>query len=71
MFHAVGDKVLFTSMLEDDVDRENIVVTFLAMLELMKMKRVYCYQHNLFEDIVLEYRGEGDVDGVEPEEIDY
>jgi segregation and condensation protein A len=71
MFHAVGDKVLFTSMLEDDVDRENIVVTFLAMLELMKMKRVYCYQHNLFEDIVLEYRGEGDVDGVVPEEIDY
>lgn len=71
MFTYEGEKLLFSKLLQDEVDRENIVVTFLAMLELMKMKRIFCYQHNSFEDIVLEYRGEGVENGIESAEVDY
>ena len=41
----------------EEMVRHEIVVTFLAILELMKMKQILCYQEKLFEDIVMEWRG--------------
>ncbi len=66
-----GGKLLFSEMLRLDYCREQIVVTFLAILELMKMKRVYCFQHGLFDDIVIQYREEGETDELQPDEINY
>lgn len=54
------EKVLFSKLFEGDRDRTQIVVSFLALLELMKNKQITCYQHQLFEDIVIEYTGEED-----------
>jgi segregation and condensation protein A len=71
-FQKEGDRMMFSAILEDELERENIVVTFLAILELMKMRRITCFQHDLFEDIVIQYRGgEEAVDGIESDEIDY
>jgi segregation and condensation protein A len=71
-FQKEGDRMMFSAILEDEFERENIVVTFLAILELMKMRRITCFQHDLFEDIVIQYRGgEEAVDGIESDEIDY
>ncbi|MNJ72211.1 segregation and condensation protein A [compost metagenome] len=51
--------------------RHEIVVTFLAILELMKMKQIVCYQNKLFDDIVMEWRGEVKADELSGLEIDY
>lgn len=66
-----GGKLLFSHLLSDDVEREEIVVTFLALLELMKMKQIVCFQHRLFEDIVIQAREEGFGDGIAEVEVDY
>lgn len=66
-----GGRMLFSSLLSDDNTREEIVVTFLALLELMKMKTILCYQHKLFEDIVIQAREDGNWDGVAEVEVDY
>jgi segregation and condensation protein A len=50
-------KVLFSKLFDQAWDRDQVVVTFLALLELMKSNQVSCYQHKLFEDIVIEYKG--------------
>jgi len=46
-------------------------VTFLAILELMKMKHIRCFQHSLFEDIVIHWRGETEQNGLSEIEVDY
>lgn len=66
-----GGRVLFSKLLHEEMYRHEIVVTFLAVLELMKMKQIVCYQNKLFDDIVMEWRGEGKVDGLSEIEIDY
>ncbi|GIP32338.1 ScpA family protein [Paenibacillus sp. J2TS4] len=67
-----GGRVLFSKLLETGFNREDIVVTFLALLELMKMKKVQCYQHNRFEDIVIQAREDGEgIHGYTPDEISY
>jgi len=63
-------RTLFSRLLDSRPSREGIVVTFLAVLELMKNGIVTCYQHRLFEDIVIQYKG-GDDDGLWADEIDY
>lgn len=65
-----GGKLLFLNLFVDWT-REEIVVTFLAVLELMKMKQVSCYQHRLFDDIVIQYKGEGEKHEIPDDEIDY
>ena len=52
-----GGRILFSKLLHEEMERHEIVVTFLAILELMKMKQILCYQEKLFEDIVMEWRG--------------
>ncbi|WP_206099710.1 segregation and condensation protein A [Longirhabdus pacifica] len=55
-------KILFSKVVTAH-SRMEVVVTFLAILELMKTKHIRVYQHTNFEDIVMEYRGEGKTDG--------
>jgi len=67
-----GDgKVLFSQLIGGEPDRQEIVVTFLAVLELMKRRWVSCFQHRLFDEIVLTWTGkEGADDGLFEIEID-
>ncbi|WP_442601153.1 segregation and condensation protein A [Paenibacillus sp. KN14-4R] len=58
MLQIKRGKVLFSKLFDYELTREEIIVTFLAMLELMKRKVISCYQHNLFEEIVIEAREE-------------
>ncbi|WP_010273943.1 segregation and condensation protein A [Paenibacillus senegalensis] len=65
-------KVLFSKLLAPGFSREELVVTFLALLELMKMKAIVCYQHRLFDDIVIQARENGvRNDAITTDEIDY
>ncbi|MCU6710060.1 segregation/condensation protein A [Paenibacillus sp. J5C_2022] len=65
------ETVRFSKLIRENLDRHEIVVTFLAILELMKMKNISCYQHGLFDDIVIQWRGEVSPDGLSELEIDY
>jgi segregation and condensation protein A len=57
---ASEGKLLFSQLLGDVSDREEIVVTFLAILELMKRKWISCHQSALFDEIVLSWMGRED-----------
>lgn len=63
--------VLFSRLFDDHYSRAEIVATFLALLEMIKHKWVTCYQHRLFDEIVIRYRGEGNEDGIWGNETDY
>ncbi|WP_168119200.1 segregation/condensation protein A [Paenibacillus sp. HB172176] len=65
------ENIRFSRLIREDMEKHEIVVTFLAILELMKMKHIRCFQHALFDDIVINWRGEADVDGISEVEIDY
>lgn len=65
-----GDgKMLFSNLVGDVYDRDAIVVTFLAILELMKRRWVSCHQNALFDDIVLTWTGSEDDHGLFDVEI--
>ncbi|MCX7569076.1 segregation/condensation protein A [Tumebacillus sp. DT12] len=49
-----GGSLSFSALLGDYYRRGDIVVTFLAVLELMKKQKVRCLQDRLFEDIIIE-----------------
>ncbi|WP_373233151.1 ScpA family protein [Cohnella sp.] len=53
-------KVLFSHLIGDEYDREEVVVTFLAILELMKRKWISCHQSVLFDEIVVSWMGRED-----------
>lgn len=55
-------KVLFSQLIGDQMDRQEVVVTFLAILELMKRRLISCYQNQLFDEIVLTWTGKEDAD---------
>lgn len=63
-------KVLFSKLFEGG-SREYVVVTFLSILELMKVKQITCYQHRVFDDIVIHYKDVGESDGIRADEINY
>ncbi|QYR19956.1 segregation/condensation protein A [Paenibacillus sp. sptzw28] len=63
--------VRFSKLIREEMSRHEVVVTFLAILELMKMKHIRCFQHQLFDDIVIHWRGETAESGVLEVEIDY
>lgn len=71
ILREAGGKLLFSRLLSEEYTREEIVVTFMALLELMKMKTIVCYQHRLFEDIVIQAREEGSWDAVAQVEVNY
>ncbi len=47
-------KFSFRGMLTEQRDRTEIVVTFLALLELMKVGKIHLTQENLFDDMMIE-----------------
>ena len=53
------NKVLFSSLFVDD-NKEQLVVTFLAILEMMKQDEVFVEQTNNFEDIFIAWK-QGDL----------
>ncbi|CAM3967766.1 segregation/condensation protein A [Paenibacillus alkaliterrae] len=65
------ETVRFSKLVRENMDRHEVVVTFLAILELMKMKHIRCYQHQLFEDIVIHWRGESSESGLSEIEDNY
>jgi segregation and condensation protein A len=62
-------KMLFSQLIGDEDDRQEIVVTFLAILELMKRKWISCHQSVLFDEIVLSWMGREDNHGLLDVEI--
>lgn len=61
---------LFSQLLGDRPSRQEIIVTFLALLELMKRKWIVCHQSRRFADILVTWTGRGDVDdGLPDDEI--
>ncbi len=47
-------KFSFRQMLESQADRLEVVVTFLALLELMKIGKIHLTQENIFDDMYIE-----------------
>ena len=54
---SVEGRMMFSQLIGDGMDRQEIVVTFLALLELMKKGWVSCHQNRLFDDIVVTWTG--------------
>lgn len=50
----------FRQMLERQADKTDVVVTFLAVLELMKLGRIKLTQENIFDDMYIEVVDTGD-----------
>jgi len=48
-------KFSFRGLLEEQNDKMDLIVTFLCILELMKMGRVSIVQEEIFDDIFIEY----------------
>ncbi len=65
------ETVQFSRLIQSSMSKHAVVVTFLAILELMKMKHIRCFQHEVFDDIVIHWRGEALLDGLSEIEIDY
>ncbi|SFE92215.1 condensin subunit ScpA [Paenibacillus algorifonticola] len=65
------ETVQFSKLIRENMDKHEIVVTFLAILELMKMKHIRCFQHQLFDDIVIHWRGDAEDSGLSEVEVDY
>lgn len=65
------ETVRFSKLIRENMDKHEVVVTFLAILELMKMKHIRCFQHQLFDDIVIHWRGEAAESGLSEIEVDY
>jgi segregation and condensation protein A len=66
---STDGRMLFSQIIGDGLDRQEIVVTFLALLELMKRNWISCYQNRLFDDIVVTWTGKEGEDGLFDVEI--
>ncbi|HZG55430.1 segregation/condensation protein A [Paenibacillus sp.] len=60
-----GGRLLFSRLFDESSTRDELVVSFLALLELMKMKKITCYQHGRFEDIVIQAKEGANIDDEE------
>ena len=64
-------KFSFRSMLERQGDKLEIVVTFLAVLELMKLGKIHLTQEHLFDDMEIEtLEAEGEEEELDLKEIE-
>jgi segregation and condensation protein A len=68
---SAGERTTFRSLLSGAASRVEIVVTFLAVLELLKRQRIRATQDELFGEIVIEAAGGGQVPIDEPIEGDF
>lgn len=62
-------RLLFSQLIGDQADRQEIVVTFLALLELMRQGWISCHQNRLFDEIVVAWTGKEGDDGLFDVEI--
>jgi segregation and condensation protein A len=70
LLRKLGGRILFSRLFDEGATRDELVVSFLALLELMKMKKISCYQHGLFDDIVIQAKEGTSSDGEENEELE-
>lgn len=54
------DKISFNKIFEESVSKAEVVVTFLAVLELIKTKEIKVIQNNVFDEIIIT---KGDING--------
>ena len=54
-YGLANKKFSFRKLLEEQSDKMDLIVTFLCVLELMKMGRVSIVQEEIFDDILIEY----------------
>lgn len=54
-YGLANKKFSFRKLLEEQSDKMDLIVTFLCVLELMKMGRVSIIQEEIFDDILIEY----------------
>ncbi len=59
----VEDRFTMSQLFDENADKNEIVTTFLAVLELLKLQIIRVVQNGLFEEIVIEKRP--DSDGIE------
>lgn len=64
-------RLLFSQLLEDNMDKQEVVVTFLAILELMKRRWITCFQNSVFDEIVVSWTGKEGEDGLFDAEVSY
>ena len=50
-------RIVFSQLLRCMTYRQEVIVTFLAVLEMTSKNEIFCYQAHLFDDIVVEWRG--------------
>lgn len=60
---AEKHKVAFSHFFQETKSKNQVIVTFLALLELMKKREIYCYQKRLFDEIWMTSRLEEQKDG--------
>ena len=53
-FSSANSKYSFKNLLENQATKTEVVVTFLAVLELMKMGRIHLTQEHIHDDIIIE-----------------
>lgn len=56
-----NDQILFTSLFHEDSNRKEIVITFLSILELIRIKYITIVQKDNFSEIVISKRGNANV----------
>ena len=54
-YGLANKKFSFRKLLEEQSDKMELIVTFLCILELMKMGRVSIVQEEIFDDILIDY----------------
>jgi segregation and condensation protein A len=59
----VRDTILFTSFFESAQSKQHVIVTFLALLELVRLREVWLYQKKAFDEIYIT-RGRTSVEAV-------
>jgi segregation and condensation protein A len=70
LLRKFGGRVMFSRLFGEGATRDELVVSFLALLELMKMKKISCYQHGLFDDIVIQAKEGAGSNGEEDEKLE-
>lgn len=55
LYGLTHKKFSFRGLLEEQTNKMELIVTFLCVLELMKMGRISIVQEDIFEDILIEY----------------
>lgn len=65
-FASKNKRFSFKKLLEEQCDKIEIIVTFLGILELIKMGRIHVVQEEIFEDILIDYNdNNGELDDLD------